>query len=108
MANEYMKRSYLLPEGCKDLIDVLKPKVQHKQELPSRKAPAPLPPIIGEMTVEEHMTVSELAGVLKQKPFLIVADLMENGVFATVHQRIDFDVIAQVVRRYGYTAKKAG
>jgi hypothetical protein len=26
MENEFMKRGYLLPDGCKDLMDVLKPK----------------------------------------------------------------------------------
>jgi hypothetical protein len=28
MENEFMKRGYLLPDGCKDLMDVLKPKEQ--------------------------------------------------------------------------------
>ncbi|MHB8524318.1 MAG: translation initiation factor IF-2 N-terminal domain-containing protein [Limisphaerales bacterium] len=106
MNNDYMKRGYLLPEGCKDLIDVLNPTLQHKSAQESRTT-APLPPLIGEMTVPNQTTVRELAEVLKQKPFRIIADLMEIGVFATPHQQIAFDIIAQVVRRYGYAAKKA-
>jgi hypothetical protein len=106
MDDDYMKRGYLLPEGCRDLIDVLKSKVQHKQKPPPR-APKPLPPIVGEMSVAEQMTVGELAALLKQKPFKIIADLMEIGVFVNVHGRLHFDIVAKVVRRYGYTAKKA-
>ena len=57
MDSDYSKRSYLLQEGCKDLIDVLKLKQKQKfapylfQKLPEYwkkvkpgKQPAPLPP----------------------------------------------------------------
>ena len=53
------------------------------------------------------MTVEELAAALRQKPFQIIADLMEIGVFANVHQEVAFDVVTKVVRKYGYTAKRA-
>jgi hypothetical protein len=104
MDHDYKKRDYLLPEGGKDLIDVLRLNVQPVQEQPS--ALRSLPPIIGEMTVADKMTVADLATLLKQKPFKIIADLMELGVFANVHETIVFEAIAQVVRRYGYAAKK--
>ena len=87
-----MKRGYLLPDGCKDLIDVLKPKVQHTA---------------AEMIVTSEMTVTELAAALAQKPFRIIADLMELGVFANVNQQLDFDTISRVVRKYGFIAKRA-
>lgn len=106
MDYDYKKRGYLLPEGCKDLIDVLKLDMQHNQD-PSLVQPALLTPLIGEMTVLDGMTVSQLAAALKQKPFRIIADLMQIGVFATVQQPLAFDIIAHVVRRYGYAAKKA-
>jgi hypothetical protein len=102
MENEYMKRGYLLPEGCKDLTDV--PKYKAK---PAPTPPAPLPPIIGEMTVPSQMTVSELAAALTQKPFRIIADLMELGVFVTVKHQLDFDMIFRVMRKYGFTARRA-
>jgi hypothetical protein len=107
MENEYMQRGYLLPEGCKDLTDVLKPKFQAGPPLVQQATAAPLPPIIGEMTVAAQMTVSELAVALAQKPFRIIADLMELGVFATVKQQIDFETISKVVRKYAFTAKRA-
>jgi hypothetical protein len=102
MENEYMKRGYLLPEGCKDLSDI--PKYKAK---PTPTPPAPLPPIIGEMTVPAQMTVSELAAALSQKPFRIIADLMGLSIFVTLEHQLDFDAISRVARKYGFTAKRA-
>ncbi len=107
MENEYMKRGYLLPEGCKDLIDVSKSKAQHKPMPTKPSPPTPLPPITGEMIVSAQMTVSELATARTQKPFKIIADLMELGIFVTVKHQLDFNTITRVVRKYGFTAKKA-
>jgi len=107
MENEYMKRGYLLPEGCKDLIDVLESKAPSKPVAPKSSPLVPLPPITGEMTVPAHMTVAELAAALAQKPFRIIADLMEIGVFAQVKQQLDFETISRVLRKYGFTAKRA-
>ena len=108
MNYDYKKRGYLLPEGCKDLIDVLKPKAQHKPMTMMPPTPsAPLPPIVGEITVAEWMTIRELTALLKQTPFQIIGDLLELRVAAKVDQPVSFEMIAQVVRRYGYTAKKA-
>jgi translation initiation factor IF-2 len=112
--NEFMKRGYLLPQGCKDLIDVLNLKLQPKPELPpilqQPKIPAtgpfPILPILGELIVPEHMTVRDLAEGLKQKPFKIIADLMELGSFANVNQEISFKLIAKVAQKYGYIAKR--
>ena len=103
MDNDYKKRGYLLPEGCKDLIDVLKPRRPFVAQFPC----VPLPPVIGEMMLAEHMTVRELARALKQKLFQIVADLIELQIMANVDQAIPFDVIAQVARKHGYVARRA-
>lgn len=105
-----MSRGYLLPEGCKDLIDVLKLNLSDRQPLWQSPVVSlvPLPPLKGELAVKERMTVSELAEVLGQKPYRILADVIEMGVFVTLTQLIDFRVIARVVRKYGYTAIKVG
>src|SRR4029077_15242606 len=101
MEDIYMSRGYLLPEGCKDLIDVLN--LHRKQQpfkpwslpkLPKQfpgahaepikwKQPPP-PPLNREITVPSQISVAELATLLAQKPFRIIADLMELGVFANV------------------------
>jgi translation initiation factor IF-2 len=104
MDHNYKKRDYLLPEGCKDLIDVWKPKAKPVQYRPAPLRP--LPSIIGELAVPDRMKVGDLAAVLKKKPFQIIADLMEIGLFVNVKQRVDFESISKVVRKYGYTAKR--
>lgn len=70
------------------------------------KPPAPLPPIVGEVVIPAHTTVLQLASVLSQKPFRIIEDLMEFGVFANVNHELDFDTVGKVTRKHGYTAKR--
>ena|SRR5258708_36417078 len=101
MNDDFMNRGYLLPEGCKDLIDV--PKYQQRAKLP---APAPLPPITGEMAVGDRLTIHQLATLLKQTPYQIVADLMEFGVFARLEDQVEFGLITKVLRKYGFAATK--
>lgn len=104
-----MKRGYLLSEGCKDLIDVWKSKgqtpVQPKPAAPA--TPATLPPITGEMMVPALMTVAELGAALTRKPYQIVADLMELGIFVSVKHQLDFETISKLLRKYGHVARKA-
>ncbi len=118
-----MERGYLLPEGCKDLIDVLKLKQKRAQCLVLKpyaqppkghgpmikplKQPAPLPPVKGEIIIPAPTSVSQLAALLGQKPFRIIADLMQLGVFANVHQLLGFETVSRIARQYGFIAKKA-
>ena len=103
MKSDYTKRDYLLPKGCTDLIDVLKPKVK-RQQRPVIKT-TKLPPISGEIAVVDQMSVSELAEVLKQKPSKIIADFMEFGWDAKLNPRVPIEFIVFVIRLYGFTAK---
>src|SRR5437764_9738213 len=111
MENDFMKRGYLLPHGCKDLIDVLNLKQKQKLEQnlfikPSKQLaqlpkgyqamikppkPAALPPVKGEIVIPPVTTVSQLAALLAQKPFQIIADLLEMGVFANVSFLLEFE-----------------
>ena len=103
MNYDYSKRGYLLPEGCKDLIDVWKLEAQKKaleqQQMPKPIAPlppiagelvmiAPLPLTVGEVVIPDRTTLLQLAKLLNQKPFRIIADLMELGVFANVNDSL--------------------
>ncbi|HEV2392761.1 MAG TPA: hypothetical protein VG146_10410 [Verrucomicrobiae bacterium] len=65
-----------------------------------------MPPIVGEVVVEDGMTARQLATVLKRSPYKVVADLMEAGVLATPGYQIPFDLISKVARKYGYLAKR--
>ena len=82
----------------------LKPKVWFK---PVSAPPNQPPPTKGELLVSVPTPVLELAALLKQTPFKIIADLMQLGVFANVNQCLDFQVVSQVAVRYGYVAKKS-
>jgi len=107
---EHFERGYLLPKGCKDLIDVIN-LFQDKRNptilLKAVSTPSdPEPQSKGDLLVSEPITVGELASLLKQKPFKIIADLMKFGSFATVNQCLGFEAVSQVARKYGYLAKK--
>ena len=121
MENEYMKRGYLLPKGCKDLTDVVKLENNpnfHWPSLPDKiafyetamtwKQSAPLPPLTRQIFVSPHTTVKELAALLEQKPFKIICDLVELGTLASVDDALDFKMVFVIARKYGFTAIKAG
>jgi translation initiation factor IF-2 len=54
------------------------------------------------ITIKPPIVVRELAEQLKQKPFKIIADLMESGVFANVNQAIDESVAQRICAKYGF------
>ena len=147
-----MNRGYLLPSGCKDLIDVLnlkasqpspkylahlidisklaphflmlmqqftpqqldhllkafkkfKPqflKVDPKHTFP--QPPASLPPMVGQIVIPAETTVSQLSVLLGQKPFQIIADIMELGFFVTADDALSFEIISTVARKHGFFA----
>jgi len=53
------------------------------------------------IVIKPPIVVRELADALKQKPFKIIADLMEVGVFANVNQAIDEKFAVQICAKYG-------
>ena len=61
-----------------------------------------LPPDAQVISIKPPIVVRELAEQLKQKPFKIIADLMEAGVFANVNQAIDEAIAQKVCAKYGY------
>lgn len=100
MNADYGKRDYLLPGGCKDLIDVIKLSGLGAASVPA----APGQPT--ELLISEPILVNQLAAILGQDVPRIVADLMQIGVFAKTDQRLDFDAVSKVARKYGLTAKQ--
>lgn len=54
------------------------------------------------IVIKPPIVVRELAVQLKQKPFKIIADLMEVGVFANVNQAIDEKIAQQICAKYGF------
>jgi translation initiation factor IF-2 len=67
------------------------------------RAPAFVPPPSGAIiTLKPPIIVRDLAEQLKRKPFQIIADLMEAGVFANVNQSIDEDVAQKICAKYNF------
>ncbi|MEK7707931.1 MAG: translation initiation factor IF-2 [Verrucomicrobiota bacterium] len=54
------------------------------------------------ITIKPPIVVRELAEQLKQKPFIIIGDLMKLGVFANVNQAIDEKIATQICAKYGF------
>ncbi|MDQ6631363.1 MAG: translation initiation factor IF-2, partial [Verrucomicrobiota bacterium] len=74
-----------------------------KTEPPKPAAPKFVPPSEGQLiTLKPPVIVRELAAQLKRKPFQLIADLMEVGVFATVNQSIDELVAQKICAKYGF------
>ena len=69
---------------------------------PEGPAKIVLPPDAKVISIKPPIVVRELAEQLKQKPFKIIADLMESGVFANVNQAIDETVAQRICAKYGY------
>jgi translation initiation factor IF-2 len=68
---------------------------------PAAARPA-LPSDAQVISIKPPIVVRELAEQLKQKPFKIIADLMESGVFANVNQAIDEAVAQKICAKYGF------
>ena len=136
MFYDYNKRNYLLPPGCKDLIDLLKLEQQKPSippelgeelspemaefftpwKLPSKHKKAkpaaaetgtPAAGSFREVELQEPIAVSSLAELVGQKPYHIIADFMALGIFTTVHSIVQFEAAATVLKKYGLIAKKA-
>ena len=103
---DYSKRDCLLPPGCKDLIDILKqqqpkpvPGVPWKPVLRKKN-----PPVTQYVTLPDLVSVEKLSELAGKKPFCIIADLMELGVFVNLSGSVSFDIAAIVLRWHGIVA----
>src|ERR1051326_7898908 len=54
------------------------------------------------ISIKPPIVVRELAEQLKQKPFKIIADLMEIGRFANVNQSIEENIAERICAKYGF------
>jgi hypothetical protein len=106
---DYSKRDYLLPPGCKDLIDVLNLEAARATGGVSfEPALPPASPLKG-TTIELGPTVvvKDLACLLSVKAYIIVGDLMGTGLFVSVHDEVSFETAAKVLAKYGVIARRS-
>lgn len=103
---DYSKRDYLLPPGCKDLIDVLKlnQSTQPLWQPVQRRRRKTVPPITKHVTLPDTVSVKQLIEVAGKKPFCIIADLMDLGLFVNIDGTVTFDIAARVLRWHGIMA----
>ncbi|MCK4436679.1 translation initiation factor IF-2, partial [bacterium] len=57
------------------------------------------------LIVEESITVGGLAVKLAVKSNILIKKLMQMGIFASINQRLDKEVIGKIVDEHGYQAK---
>jgi translation initiation factor IF-2 len=80
----------------------------HPQKSVSPKAAEPAEPKIAlpadaqVITIKPPIVVRDLAEQLKQKPFIIIGDLMKLGVFAVINQAIDEATAQKLCAKYGF------
>ncbi len=103
-------------EAAATAAPAVKP-VQVKESTPPKKPePDPKPPKVSEepqqpapvarelptLKVNESATVGEVADRLNVKPAEVIKKLISLGVFATINQRLDQDVLEILLNEYGY------
>ncbi len=80
-----------------------RPPAREQQKPAAPAQPKFVAPETGEVIViKPPIIVRDLATALKQKPFILIGDLMKLGVFATVNQAIDEKIAQQVCAKYGF------
>ena len=104
---DYSKRDCSLPPGCKDLIDFLNLKRPIAKPSPQRERPTESPVKRSVVALPPTILVEDLAQLLQMKPFMIIANLMEYGVFANLGQSLDFNTAARLLADHGVTPKSA-
>jgi len=114
---------YLLPEGCKDLIDVLRR--QHRRTRSSRKNeserseakakenPPSIPksaakePITKSIAIPDPVIVHDLATILQLKAFQVLGVLLQMNILVNINQSVDFQTASSVCAHFGVTATRA-
>jgi translation initiation factor IF-2 len=102
---EFIRRGDNRPGRGGPVPSGARPMGQQKPGGPKPAEPGPkfaLPEDAKVITIKPPIVVRELADQLKQRPFKIIADLMEAGVFANVNQAIDEPTAEKVCAKYGF------
>lgn len=127
LPSDFPLRGGLLPEGCKDLLDVIRQKEREgkettsaivaellealKKEVAQGKmamgtlANLPVPGSVIEIGPE--ITVMDLAAKVGRKPFQIMAVLITMQVFVTnMTKTIEFEVAEKIARQFGFEVRR--
>jgi translation initiation factor IF-2 len=61
-----------------------------------------------QIDIPDPVVLKELATALGQRPFRIVADVMELGRLAFAGDPLDFQIAATIAKKYGFHARHVG
>lgn len=106
------KPRFLLPDGCKDLIDALRLKEQQREpdaiadHMPTTASSSPDEPLPKSVSIPDPILVRDLATALHMKGYEIVRALMEQNMFVTPQTMLDFAKAATLCSRLGVVAHK--
>lgn len=104
------KPRFLLPEGCKDLIDAIRLQELNAAlaaEMEKQSAPPPAHGFPVCVTIPDSVRVEDLAGMLLLKPFDLIEALIEFHIFVSATSEISFDTAAKVCAHFGVAVHKA-
>lgn len=71
-----------------------------------KSEPAPPPPIDREITISDGITVKELSEKLGVKAGLVIKQLVDRKIFATINQTLDMKLADEVSRAFGASTAK--
>lgn len=58
--------------------------------------------------IPDPVVVRDLASALREKPFMVVADMMKFGVWVNADETIGFKTASVVAWKHGFYARRAG
>jgi translation initiation factor IF-2 len=80
-----------------------KRETEGKLRAPERVKAQPLPVVNKEITIGEGITVKELAEKLGVKSSLVIKQLVDRKIFATINQTLDVKLAEELARQFGAT-----
>jgi len=106
------KPRFLLPDGCKDLIDALR--LQEPQSepeaiadfMPTTPSPSSGGPLPESVSIPDPVLVRDLATALHMKGYEVIRALMDQNVFASPQTMLDFQRASALCSHFGVVAHK--
>jgi hypothetical protein len=98
------KPRYLLPDGCKDLIDALRLERGSELSADSIAASPAAEPMPASISIPDPVLVRDLAAALHLKPHEVIRMLMQHNIFANQHSEIEFSKVLSICAKLGVVA----
>ncbi len=78
------------------------PPTESSEEKPKEEADQPVPAEGGKVLVKPPIVVRDFAAMIGLKPFKLISELMERGIFASMNQTIEEDVARTLAESHGF------